>query len=142
MRPEHLMDIVKGFIENGNHEIGFRYITTGDGILIPEYPACLIIYDGTARDIHGTHYFRTGFVLQIVVLHANLEAGREDRTREDLELTTKVVELLHSQGMRLGTSEIHKAFVQNEEPALVSTDNITAIGTSLTLIAEVREAFK
>lgn len=87
MRPEHLMDIVKGFIENGNHEIGFRYITTGDGILIPEYPACLIIYDGTARDIHGTHYFRTGFVLQIVVLHANLEAGREDRTREDLELS-------------------------------------------------------
>ena len=142
MRPEELIDKVKEFIETLNHEIGFEYITFGDGVLIPKYPACVIVYDGLNRDIHGTHYFLTRLSIQVVVMHADLTANRQERTREDLQLATKVVQLLHGKGLTLMDSRIHKSFVESEEPALISTDNITAIGTSLTVIAEVREAFK
>jgi hypothetical protein len=142
MRPEELIDKIKEFIDNNNHELGFEYITFGDGILIPKYPACLIVYDGLVRNIHGTHYFLTGLQVQIVVMHADLTANRQERTREDLVFATKVVHLLHGKGLTLMDQRIHKSFVTSEEPALISTDNITAIGTTLTVIAEVREAFK
>jgi hypothetical protein len=142
MRPEELIDIIKDFIDQNNHEIGFQYITFGDGVLIPDYPACLIVPEGLAREIHGTHYFLTGLTCQVVVIHATLEQNRQERTKSDLELATKVVHLLHGKGLTLMDSRIHKSFVMSEEPALISTDNITAIGTSLSVIAEVREAFK
>ena len=142
MRPEEFMDILIGFLQENNHELGFEYITFGDGVLLPDYPACLVTYDGTAREIHGTHYFLTGFVAQVVVMHANLDMNRQERTRADMELTTKVVQLFHGKGLRLQDNRIHKSFVRAEEPALISTENVTAIGTSLTVIAEVREAFK
>lgn len=142
MRPEELLETLKGFIEQNNHEFGFQYITTGDGILIPKYPAVLIVYDNTSREIHGTHYFLTRLQVQVVVMHADLSQNRQERTIADLELTTKVVELFHGKGLTLQDPRIHKSYVASEEPALISTDNITAIGTSLTIIAEVREAFK
>lgn len=142
MRPEELIDKLREFLEQNNHEIGFEYITFGDGVLIPKYPACVIIYEGVQRDIHGTHYFLTNLMVQVVVMHADLTSNRQERTREDLQLATKVVHLFHGKGLTLMDSRIHKSFVTTEEPALVSTDNITAIGTALTVIAEVREAFK
>lgn len=142
MRPEELLDIIKAFIEQNNHEIGFEYITFGDGVLIPDYPACLIVEEGVSRDIHGTHYFLTQLSCNVVVIHANLSQDRQERTRSDMELATKVVHLLHGKGLTLMDQRIHKSFVQSEEPALISTDNITAIGTALSVIAEVREAFK
>jgi hypothetical protein len=142
MRPEELIDKVKEFIEISNHELGFEYITFGDGVLIPKYPACVIIYDGINRNIHGTHYFLTGLSIEIVIMHADLTANRQERNREDLIMATKVVQLLHGKGLTLMDPRIHKSFVTTEEPALVSTDNITAIGPALPVIAEVREAFK
>lgn len=142
MRPEELLEILRGFIEQNNHELGFQYITFGDGVLIPKYPAALVVYDGVTRDIHGTHYFLTQLMSQVVIMHASLEQNRQERTRADMELTTKVVNLFHGKGLRLMDQRIHKSFVISEEPALISTDNVTAIGTSLTIIAEVREAFK
>lgn len=142
MRPEELIDLIKSLIEQNNHELGFEYITFGDGVMLPRYPACLIVYDGLARDIHGTHYFLTQLMVQVVVMHADLNQNRQERNKSDLEMATKVVQLLHGRGLRLMDQRIHKSFVMSEEPALISTDNVTAIGTSLTVIAEVREAFK
>lgn len=142
MRPEELIDIVKAFIDNNNHELGFQYTSTTDGQLLPKYPAALIVHDGVARDIHGTHYFLTTLSIQVVIMHADLNLTRAERVRADMEITTAVVRLIHSKGLTLMDPRIHKAFVSSEEPALISTENVTAVGTSLTINAEVREAFK
>ena len=142
MRPEELLDILKDFIEQANQTLGFEYITFGDGVLLPIYPACLIVYDGVNRDIHGTHYFLTNLSVQVVVMHADLTMDRQERNRADLELATKVYRLFLGKGLTLQDQRIHKAIVMNEEPVTVSTNNVTAIGTGLTLVAQVREAFK
>lgn len=142
MRPEELIETIKGFLEINNHLLGFKYISFGDGRLIPKYPAALVVHDGVSRDIHGTHYFLTDLSVQIVLMHADMELNRMERTKADLELATAVVGLIHGKGLRLQDPRIHKAFVFTEEPATIATENITAIGTSLTVIASVREAFK
>lgn len=142
MRPEELITLLHDLIENNNHEFGFQYIVAGDGQLLPAYPACLILYGGVSRNLHGTHYFLTTLQMEIVIMHGDLMQNRMERTIGDLELTTRVVQLLNTRGLTLQDPRIHKSFVIEEEPATVSTENITAIGTSLTIIAEVREAFK
>ena len=142
MRPEELIDLLKNFIEQNNHALGFEYITFGDGVLLPIYPACLVVYEGANRDIHGTHYFLTNLAVQVVVMHADLTQDRQERNRADLELATKVYRLFLGKGLTLQDPRIHKAFVMNEESVVISTNNVTAIGTGLTLVAQVREAFK
>jgi hypothetical protein len=142
VRPEELITLLNELIEQNNHEFGFEYIVSGDGQLLPAYPACLVLYDGVARDLHGTHYFLTTLSTQIVIMHGDLMQNRMERTMADLALATKVVTMIHGEGLRLKDPRIHKAYVAQEEPATVSTENITAIGTSLTVFAEVREAFK
>ena len=136
------MDIVKKVLDDNNHTLGLQYISFGDDTLVPKYPAALIIYDGVQRDIHGTHYFLTDLTVDIVLMHADLSLNRQERTRADLELATAVVQLIHNKGMTLADSRIHKAFVVSEEPSTIATSNITAIGTSLSINAQVREAFK
>lgn len=142
MRPEELIDLIKTFLETNNQELGFKYVSFGDGQLIPRYPAALVVHDGVSRDLHGTHYFLTDLSVQIVIMHADMELNRMERTKADLELATAVVNLIHGKGLTLMDSRIHKAFVFTEEPVTISTDNVTAIGTGLTVIASVREAFK
>lgn len=142
MRPEELIDVVRNLIEQNNHEFGFRYIAFGDGQLLPMYPAALVLYDGVNRNLHGTHYFLTTLQTQVVVLHADLQMNRMERTRADLELASAVVAKIHGEGLTLNDPRIHKAFVSEEAPATISTENMTAIGTALTIAAEIREAFK
>lgn len=142
MRPEELLDLLKELIDQNNHTFGFRYVSFGDGQLLPAYPAALVVPDGVNREIHGTHYFLTSLSAQLVIMHASLELNRMERTKADMELTTAVVQLIHNRGLTLLDERIHKAFVVTEEPATISTENITAIGTALSIIAEVREAFK
>lgn len=142
MRPEELIDKIKEFLEDDNHQFGFQYVSFGDGVLIPQYPAALVLYDSAAREIHGTHYFLTNLNVEVVIMHANLSQNRQERTKADMELATAVVTMIHSKGLTLLDPRIHKSFVTDEQPSLVSTDNLTAIGTSLSIIAQVREAFK
>jgi hypothetical protein len=142
VRPEELIVILTDLIEQHNHEFGFEYIVSGDGQLLPVYPACLVLYGGVARNLHGTHYFLTTLSTEVVIMHGDLRQNRMERTMADLELATKVVEMFHGEGLTLKDPRIHKSFVAQEEPATVSTENITAIGTALTVFAEVREAFK
>jgi hypothetical protein len=142
VRPEELITLLKNYLDQHNHELGFRYIAFGDGQLLPSYPAALVVYDSTNREIHGTHYFLTSLAVQIVIMHADLTLNRMERAQADMQLATAVVQLIHDRGLTLQDSRIHRAFVVNEEPAVISTENLTAIGTALTVIAEVREAFK
>ena len=142
MRPEELLQIVHDLVEQNNHLFGFEYIRIGDGQLLPAYPAALVIPDGVDRNLHGTHYFLTTLSSQIIVMHGKLEQNRMERTIADLELASAVVALIHNKGLTLMDERIHKSFVTKEEPATISTENVTAIGTSLTVIAEVREAFR
>jgi hypothetical protein len=142
VRPEELLVIVESFVQQQNHEFGFEYIKIGDGQLLPVYPCALVVPAGVERRLHGTHYFLTTLNVDLLVMHGNLEQNRMDRTIADLELATKVVTMLHDKGLTFLDSRIHKAYVATEEPATISTENITAIGTSLTIAAEVREAFK
>ena len=142
MRPEELLIILYDFLEQNNHELGFEYIKVGDGQILPMYPAALLVPSGVDRDLHGTHYFLTGLFVELVVMHGNLQQNRMERTIDDLRYATKVVNIIHGKGLTLMDERIHKSFVQKEEPATISTENITAIGTSLTIFAEVREAFK
>lgn len=142
MRPEELLNLLKSFLQDNNHELGLSYIVVGDGQLVPKYPAALIVHDGVTRDLHGTHYFLTDLSVEIVLMHADLNLTRQERTQADLELATAVVSLIHGKGLRLLDQRIHKAFVYSEEPVTISTNNVTAIGTGLTVVASVREAFK
>lgn len=142
MRPEELIELIKTLLEQNNHTLGFKYISFGDGQLLPRYPAALVVHDGVARDLHGTHYFLTELSVNIVLMHADMSLNRMERTKADLELATAVVGLIHGKGLTLMDPRIHKAFVFTEEPATISTENIAAIGTSLTVVASVREAFK
>lgn len=142
MRPEELLQPIHDLIEQHNHEFGFQYLRIGDGNLIAAYPAALVLAGSVQRSLHGTHYFLTTLNAELVVMHANMDQNKMQRTLADLQLVTAVVALIHSKGLTFMDERIHRSFVIAEEPSTVSTENLSAVGTSLTIQAEVREAFK
>lgn len=139
-RGEELIAWVKDKLTLHQGELGLQYIVTGDGQLLPTYPAAVIDYEGTTREDHTTHYFLITIECSIYLLHGNLGLDRSARTIADLELATRVTSLLH-QDRTLG-GQVVSSIVSKEEQGTIATKNDTIIGTQLTFTAENREPFR
>jgi hypothetical protein len=140
LRPEELMDYVHNLLTIKKGELGLEYVVFGDGQLLPVYPAAAVVDDGLAREDHGTHMFLITISCDVFLMHANLGVDRAQRTREDLQLATRVVNLLH-EDRSLG-GEVVSSYVSAEQPNTVSTRNDTILGTQITFTAQNRERFR
>lgn len=140
LRGEELMDYIANLLDLHKGELGLEYIVFGDGQLLPRYPCAVVDFDSLERIDHTTHYFLINIQVCVYLLHGNLGVDRSVRTRADLELTTRVVNLLHTD-RTLGGAVVSSR-VTMEEPGTISTKNETIIGTQITFVATNRELFR
>lgn len=139
-RGEDLLVYLRDRLENEKDTLGLAYVTLSSDGLRPMYPSAVVAYDQTSREDHTTHYFLTRIQCDIILLHALLTVDRQERIIEDLELTTRVVQSLHTD--RTLDGEVIHSYVSQEEPGAIESENQTVIGTRLRFIAEQRELFK
>lgn len=139
-RGEELVDYIYELLDTNKGDLGLEYITFGDGQLIPFYPAATVVYDSTQREDRGTHYFLIEITCDIYVMHGKLTLDRQQRNKADLELATRVTNLLHVD--RTLGGQVVSSLVKSEEPGTVSTQNDTIIGTQLRFVATQRESFR
>jgi hypothetical protein len=92
-----VLDYLHTRIDNNKTELGLRYISYGDEILLPEYPALVLTAERPiqTRD-HATRQFHRTFTCDLWLFHAKLSVGRKVRTREDIQLARKMERFLNA----------------------------------------------
>lgn len=138
-RPEQVLDHLHDELEEYKGDLGLRYVAYGDERLLPEYPAMTLMAAPVGRDLHTTGgYYLVTFLMEMFIYHADLTVNRKQRTKEDLELVTNVVNFLH-QRPTLG-GHIIFGFVTAESPGLIQRGKGSAvIGSRLTWEGSNRE---
>lgn len=112
IRPEDVIEFLAVYLEVAN--LGFQYIAKYDEPLLPRYPAVQIMSAPVQKELHGTHTFLLTLRAEIFVFHAKMTESRQTRSREDLELATKVVNYLEGD-LSLG-NRIIAGWVESETP--------------------------
>jgi hypothetical protein len=138
-RAEDVLDYLSDLFTTNKDALGLQFIGYGTQNLIPGYPAIDITSAATVREIHTTQYFLVRFEFNIWVYHANLQVGHAIRTKEDLEIVTKIVNLLHAD-LTQGDRAIF-SFVHDEDPGLTTKQSGTIVTTRLGWTAESRIRF-
>jgi hypothetical protein len=143
--PEQIMDHLHDLISQNAGELGVNFVGYGDERLKPGYPAILITGGPVAREIHGTHTFLLRFLLELWVYHANLDASHQVRTREDLQLVSRLRALLHNHHRLFSSdneAQVIFSYVSAEDPAFVRRPESPAVVASrVEWTAESREIF-
>lgn len=140
-RIEDALGYVHDLIDTRRGDIGLEYIAYGDEKLLPRYPASVVAPGETVTAKHGTHYFMRTYFIEILVLHAAMSRTRAMRTKEDLEMTTRLTDAL-AEDPTCGGLAIF-SYVTNESPQNVATDkNVPVVATQVSWQAESRVAFK
>jgi len=119
--PEDVIGDLKDRIDAYRGQLGLAYVTLGEETLIPEFPALFITAGQIDREIHATQQFKVTFHATVIVFHARLDIGHQQRTVEDMEIATAVVEFLHlPKNRRLvdtsGANKLIFSYVHREQP--------------------------
>lgn len=139
-RVEDCLTYVHDLVDLKRGEIGLEYVAYADDTLVPKYPAAVVAPGETTSQVHGTHYFLRRFTLEILVMHARMTKSRAIRIKEDLELTTRLVDVL-AVDPDCGENCVF-SFVSNETPINIANDrNQPVVGTHLLWQAEARVPF-
>jgi hypothetical protein len=113
--PIQIAEYIEQKIDGNKATLGLTYVGFGEENFLPEFPAAIVSPEGgLQRRISGLQKFDVDFEIRVWVLHANLNKGMRDRTREEIDMSTRVRKLLHSD-MTLGGHIIH-GYVTNEQP--------------------------
>lgn len=139
-RIEETLTYVHDLITLKRGEIGLEYVAYADDTLIPKYPAAVVAPGETKTQVHGTHYFLRTFSLEILVMHARLSKSRAIRAKEDLEMTTRLINVLAVDPSC--EQQCIFSFVPSEAPLNVADNkNQPVLGTHITWQAEARVPF-
>jgi len=132
------------FVDDNKAGLGIRYIARHDEDLIPSYPCVLLQIGQTEREYHTTGQFLVTFHLDIWVFHNELTVSKATRSEQDIELTTDLRKLLHSD--RTLGGHIIQSWVSGEFPGItarvVDTDISTIVTTRMTWEGQVRVPFE
>ena len=141
-RIEDVLDYAHDLVETKKGDIGLEYVAYGSDQLLPKYPACIVAPGQTRTQKHGTHYFMRTFYIEMLVLHAKISISRALRTKEDLELTTRVTEAF-ALDPTCGENALFSYFT-DETPQNIRTGvkAIPVLGTQLSWLVEARVPFK
>lgn len=142
--PLEVIDHIYGLLDDNKADLGIKYIARIDENLLPEYPALLINLAPVNRELHATQMFRVVWHLDIWVFHAELTVGKAIRSRQDIELATRVRRLLHEN--RTLDGHIVHGFVNGEYPGestrVVGSKVSSVVTTRLTWQGENRVRFQ
>jgi hypothetical protein len=94
--PEDVADFIHDKLSQQAETVGIAYVGYGDTVLIPDYPACLVVPGRKAKVLHATQTFNVELECDLFVLHAVLTKDRGQRTKKDLQLVTEVEGILES----------------------------------------------
>jgi hypothetical protein len=135
--PEEVLDYVHDLLDDESGDLGLEYVAYGEEDKIPRMPAVKVASGPLVKDLHATRQYINTFVIEMFVYHANLRATHAQRTKDDLELCTRIRELLHSHptfdgGVIQGwvISEVPMLTTRQKAPAVVTT-NMTWQGNAL-----------
>ena len=145
-RPEEALQYVHDLLDRERGNIGLEYVAFADETLIPKYPAAIVAPAQTTTEMVATRQFKRIFYVEILVMHAKLTVSRAIRKKEDLELTTRVVDVLHDHytcgDLLTGVNQAVFSYVTSEVPQNIAANkNTPVIGTQLSWQAEVRVLF-
>lgn len=130
-RPEELVEYFADLIETSS--LPFEYVAKYDERLIPAYPAVQVQPGILDKELHGTHTFIVALRAIFYVMHAKMTLDHRTRSLEDLQLATRLIEVLE-EDMTLG-GRVIQGWVDSETPAAFpprSTKGDIVVGTRLT----------
>lgn len=139
-RPEHALDFYKGMLDDHQGELGLGYVAYGDEDMLPRYPAVKVTAGPKLKEIHGTHKWMNYFTVNFWVYHAKMSTSHAARSKEDLELATAIVTLVHSDLTSSGG--VIFGFIEREEPTLISRGKgAMVVGTQMLWAGRQVETF-
>src|SRR5262245_1974432 len=97
--PFYDVDAVTQYIvdklEDNKGELGFRTIVYGDSRLVRAYPSAVVEPAPLQRELHASRQWLLVFRVNVWIYHALLKISRQERVKEDVQLSNSVVSLLH-----------------------------------------------
>lgn len=143
--PEEVLDYLHDLISFHAEPLGLRFVGYGEERLIPEYPAVLIAAGPVLREVHATHTFQLTMICELWIYHAKLSESHHIRTRQDLELVTRVREVLHDNltcPADNDDKQVIFSYVNAEDPAFIRRPrNEAVVGTRIEWNAVTQERF-
>jgi hypothetical protein len=142
-RPEQVAQYIVDTLNANKIALGIAKAVFGEANLIIDYPAALVVPDPLIRTLHATGTWRNEFHIAVFVYHAKLTVDRETRTKEDLQLVTAIVNLLHNPTHRTLNGNIDEmGFFDSEAPGFINRPGIEyVIGSRLTWTGAARQPF-
>jgi hypothetical protein len=144
--PEELLDYLHDLLTFHAEPLGIRFVGYGEERLIPEYPAVLVAAGPIVREVHSTHTFQLTMIAELWIYHAKLSESHHMRTRQDLELVTRVREVLHDNltcNDEAGLKQVIFSYVNAEDPAFIRRPrNEAVVGSRITWNCVTQERFK
>jgi uncharacterized protein YneR len=115
--------------------LGFNFVDYGNvDDLIPGYPAALLSPGPRTRVVHATHIFLVTFIVDIWVLHGNLNVGYSQRKKEDIQLCNAVQDFMDKH-FSLDTPDnvdnIIFGRIENETPGAIVRSGSPIVSTRL-----------
>jgi hypothetical protein len=130
--PEELLDYWYEAFQR--EDLGLRYIGYADERLNPEYPCITLGSPALSRDIHATQQFVVFFTFNMWIYHANLNANHRNRSKQDLELVTRVRDFMHDDftcsKFRNGDKGTVQSWITDETPGLTPRERGGAVITT------------
>lgn len=117
-RPEEAVEMISGLIEENAGSIGMEFVGKYDEGLLPRYPNCVVSAGQVNKEVHATHTFNVTLRCIIWVYHAQMTLTHAQRSKEDLEFATRLIELIE-QDKTFGDRVIF-SFVEAETPGIVA----------------------
>lgn len=142
--PLQPFDYMVKLLDDNKAALGIRYIAENEERLRPVYPAMLVSYENTERELHATQTFLVTFHMELYIFHAELTVKKAIRSRQDIEMATAVRKLIHTD--RTMNGHIIHGFIDGEFPGIsarvVAGRTSTIVTTRMTWQGENRVPFE
>lgn len=126
--PEEVLDYIHDLLEVEGGELGLRYVAYGEEDKIPRMPAARVVAGLLERSLHATRQFENMFSVDVFVYHGNLNATHAQRSKEDLELCSRIRNVIHAKPT-LGGGVI-QGWITAEAPLLTTRGKAPAVVTT------------
>lgn len=93
-RPEEVCELFLSDLRTNASLLGIEYVGAYGEVLIPAYPAVVLVAGDTDKELHGTHTYLVTFHVFFHVYHASMSLTHANRNLEDLKLATGLIEFL------------------------------------------------
>lgn len=141
-RPEQCAQYIENLLNAHLGELGINTVVFGEELKTISYPAVMIVPQPMRKEMQGIPTFLCYFNVTLYVYHANLTVSRAQRTLEDMQLATGIVNLLEK-NFTLSNNIIF-GFVAEESPGILARGDKSEmiIGTRLEWEGQSKYVFR